>query len=283
MKVPSLTLAVLSVLTGCTMPHSMRPPYDKAAIDEFARQPLLEPELLNSDDIARLPKTVQRYLHFVGAVGKPKVQNFWLAFDVEMKKAPDARPMIAVSEQYNFMGNPARLFYMKTSMYGIPADGLHAYVDKKASMVIRVASLFNAVDAQGAVLDETETVTVLNDICLMAPAVLVDPRFTFREIDETTTGVTFQNGPHRVSAILYFGKEGELVNFTSEDRSALQDDGSFRKLKFSTPVRSYWEIDGRKVISYGEAVYHYPEGDFTYGKFTMKNIRYNVARPIENQ
>jgi hypothetical protein len=276
-----ITGIVIAMSGGCAMPYSMRGPYDKQVQEEFLKQPLVTEDILRESDIARLPRSVQRYLRYTRSVGKPKIQNFRLEFDIEMKKKPDARPMVGTTEQFNFMGEMARLFYMKVHLYGIPADGLHSYRDKKATMRIRVASLFNAVDTSGAVLDETETVTVLNDICLMAPAALIDPRFSFQEIDDSRVGVTFVNGAHKVSAVLYFGKDGELVDFSSEDRSALQDDGSFKKLRFSTPVGDYKEFEGRLVLTRGQAVFHYPEGPFAYGKLRVRDIRYNVRESLK--
>jgi hypothetical protein len=71
-------------------------------------------------------------------------------------------------------------------------------------------------------------------------------------------------------------KGGELINFVSDDRSALQDDGTLRKARWSTPVRDYRDFEGRKVPTYGEAIWNYPEGDFTYGIFNLKGVSYNI-------
>ena len=86
-----------------------------------------------------------------------------------------------------------------------------------------------------------------------------------------------ENGKYRVSAILYFNDKGELINFVSDDRYALQDDGTMKKARWSTPVKDYIETDGRKIPTYGETIWNYPEGDFTYGIFRLRNIAYNVS------
>jgi hypothetical protein len=155
------------------------------------------------------------------------------------------------------------------------------YADQQATFVVRVASLFNAVNVAGHDLTTAETVTLLNDMCLFAPGGLVDQRLSWSEIDARSARVTIENGLYKVSAVLYFNEMGELVNFVSEDRYALQDDGVLRRAKWSTPVRDYHEIDGRKIPTYGETIWHYPEGDFTYGTFRLKDIRYNVKGYIE--
>ena len=36
-------------------------------------------------------------------------------------------------------------------------------------------------------------------------------------------------------------------------------------------------IDGRNVPTYGEAVWHYPEGEYIYKKFYLKELNYNTS------
>ncbi|HOP29232.1 MAG TPA: hypothetical protein P5120_05140 [Spirochaetota bacterium] len=246
---------------------------------EFSTQPLLEEEILAESRITRLPAPVQRYLRYTGAIGKPVPRNFYIEFDAEMFRNPGDKPMKAVSRQYNFIGNPARIFFMEAEMLFIPFHAFHSYKNQNASFIVRVASLFNAVNLSGEDLTAAETVTLLNDICLFAPAMLIDRRFTWEEIDRLSSRVTFTNGSYKVSAVLYFNEKSELVNFVSDDRSALQNDGKLRKARWSTPVSEYREFEGRRILTYGEAIWNYPEGDFTYGKFTLKNISYNVKGP----
>jgi hypothetical protein len=84
------------------------------------------------------------------------------------------------------------------------------------------------------------------------------------------------NGAFKVSAKLLFNEKGELINFVSDDRSALQDDGTLKIYRWTTPVNDYKEFEGRRIPTYGEATWHYPDGDFTYGIFRLKDIKYNV-------
>jgi hypothetical protein len=273
-----ITVVFLLAFSGCS---SIKSGYISKVKNEFVKQTLAAEEILTESDIAHLPAPVRKYIAYTGAIGKSKPQNVRIEFDAKMIKKPGATPMKATSEQYNFYRSPTRLFFMKASKLLIPFRVLHAYVDQKATMVVRVASLFNAVDVAGKDLTTAETVTLLNDMCLFVPGSFIDKRLSWKEIDSLSAQVTFENGPYKVSAVLYFNEKGELVNFFSEDRDALQDDGTLRKAKWSTPIRDYKEIDGRKIPTYGETIWHYPEGDFTYGTFTLKDIKYNVKEYVE--
>lgn len=247
---------------------------------EFDAQALKTEVTLQEADILHLPAPVRSYLAYTGAIGKNIPQNMRIVFSAQMFRKPGGRAMQASSEQYNFFREPARLFFMKASMFLVPFRVLHVYLKTKATMVVQVASLFNAVDLAGEELSLAETVTILNDMCLFAPGCLTDNRLQWQETSPLSAQVVFTNGPYTVSALLYFNEKGELVNFVSEDRGALQDDGTLKKVRWSTPVSDYREFDSRRIPTYGETIYHYPEGDFTYGMFTLRAIGYNGVAPV---
>ncbi len=231
---------------------------------------------LTEAHIVHLPAPVQRYLRITGAIGKPPVQTMQLSFDAEMFQKPGQAGMRGPARQFNTVHRLRRLFFMRTTMFALPVMVLHDYHDIHASMTVRLASLFNVVELHNDALARTETVTVLNDLCLYAPSNLVDSRLVWQALDDHHARVSFTNGPHQVSAELVFNEAGELVNFISNDRGALQRDGSLRLVRWSTPVRDYREFEGRRVPTAGEAIWHYPEGDFVYGRLILKDIRFNV-------
>jgi|WetSurMetagenome_2_1015567.scaffolds.fasta_scaffold00970_6 hypothetical protein len=249
--------------------------YSVKVTGELAVQTIVREELLLESDITHLPEPVKKYVIFSGAIGKSKPQNVRISFEAEMFRKPNAKAMKAVSEQFNFFGNYSRLFLMKARQFFIPFHALHIYMNQEATFKVRVASLFNVVNLKGEELTTAETVTLLNDMCIFATGNLYDKRLSWKEIDSLSCGVTLINGRYKVSAILYFNEKGELINFTSDDRYALQDDGSMRRARWSTPVSDYKEFDGRRIPTYGETIWNYPEGDFTYGTFRLKNITYN--------
>ncbi len=83
----------------------------------------------------------------------------------------------------------------------------------------------------------------------------------------------FTNGTQSVSATLYFNQEGAMVNFISPDRFDVNEQKQF---PFSTPVHSWQLIGGHTLFATGDAVWHYPDGEFIYGKIVLKEIAYNV-------
>ena len=100
------------------------------------------------------------------------------------------------------------------------------------------ARLVTIVDQSGESISSAETVTVLNDLCVLAPGALVGPRLAWEAIDDRSAVVTFTNGRRRVTATVLFNERDELVDFWSDDR---------------------------------------PDGPFTYGSFTLRSVDYDVT------
>lgn len=254
--------------------RSLEAAWESRVEAELRGRPLAAAPLLREEDLDHLPPPVQRFIRRSGAVGRPRVQRFRAGMAAEMFRKPGAGPMPATSEQLNFTASPARLFFMKARMFGLPVQVLHVYAGAAATFQVRLASLVDLVDEKGDVLARAETVTVLNDLCFFAPGALVDPRLAWMPIDERTAAVAFANGPHRVAATLHFDGEDRLVDFTSDDRPALRD-GKLVPARWSTPIEAYREVGGLRLPTRGAAVYRYPEGDFTYGRFRLEAIAYD--------
>lgn len=242
---------------------------DAVALLEECRD--LPDQPITASDLSRLPLPVQRYLRLSGAEENPKVNIFSIRLSGEMRQRKKAGfPFTSV--QYNAIRRPVRLFFMKGKMFGITVPGYHKYVNGKAVMDIRLFGLFKVVYFDGPVLDKTETVTWLNDICMMAPLALTDERFKWKPMDDTTAIVQVTVGENTVSAELHFNKDGMLENFISMDRTEVNE---MKQLQFSTPVNSWMKERDIVRFKQGEGVWHYPEGAFSYGTFINQGYSQN--------
>jgi len=237
--------------------------------------PISSISIVGEQHIQHLPARVQEYLHYVGAVGKPRVRNFRAVFRGAMKRTTEGGWMDISSRQYDFFDDRARLFYIESTLFGIPFDGLHEYIGNSATMQINVASMFQVVDAKGDEMNQSETVTLFNDMCLMAPSTLIDKTIEWETVDSLTVKAKLTNKGNTITALLSFNEKGELTNFISNDRYHSADGKIYTIYPWSTPVRDYKDFGGRKIPTYGEAIWHTPEGDFSYAKFNLVDIEYN--------
>jgi hypothetical protein len=68
------------------------------------------------------------------------------------------------------------------------------------------------VDARGPEMNRSETVTFFNDMCVLAPATLIDRSIRFQTFDDHSVGATFTHGNETITAMLSFNSQGELTN-----------------------------------------------------------------------
>jgi hypothetical protein len=241
----------------------------KSSRNAAAAIPFEAAKLLTEADIALLPPPVRRYVALTGSIGRAMVTEITMRFNATMYDAPGARGMAGPVEQYERFDLPCRLFKMTTWMNGLPVAVLHDFNRDQATMKVRLVGLFNVVDIGGPELTRAETVTILNDLAFFAPSRLIDKRLGWTEIDDSHARVTFTLGPNTVSAELVFNSVGELVDFISDDRGMLEKDGSMKNLRWTTPVSNYADIGGWHLGCNGDAIWHRPDGPFTYGHFRL--------------
>lgn len=257
-------------------PASFSARVQRDALAGFARP--ISSAVVAEADLARLPAPVQRHLRLVGVVGQPRIQNYRLRFRGRIRSDPTSRWMPFVAEQLSFADHPTRLFLMRARMFGVPVESFHRSVGGHATMQVKIAGFVTMVDARGEDMDRAEAVTLFNDMCLLAPGTLVDPRVQWEPVDDRSARARFTHGAHTVGATLVFGEDGLLADFVSDDRSRSTDGKTFTRLRFSTPVRDYRVYGRVRLAAHGEARWHLPEGAFTYGEFELLDVVFN-ARP----
>lgn len=276
------TIANVIVLVGVVYgylsegPRSFRAEYDRDISQGLAGA--VESPVLTEKDLSRLPAVVQRYVRLSGAIGRPKIQNFSARYHGQIRSGPSAPWMPFTGRQCNFYDRPSRFFLMDASRAGIPFQAFHRFVGPSATMRVKLASAVTVVDAKGPEMDEAETVTLFNDLCVFAPGALVDPGIQWREINPHTVSASFTNGSHTVSAVLSFNDHGELMDFSADGRGAASADGkSFTRMRWSTPLSDYRQFGSHRLMERGEGIWHAPSGDYSYLRFVLDSIEYNVA------
>jgi hypothetical protein len=168
-------------------------------------------------------------------------------------------------------------------MKGLPVDVYHRFIAESATFRVRLLSLFTMVDAKGPVMDQSETVTLLNDLCILAPSALLDPALRWESSDASSARVAFRRGAYTVRATLYFNEAGELVDFVSDDRSRASPDGkTFTPERWSTPLSEYRAFGARRLASRGQALTHAADGTFAYAELELQSVDYNISALAQN-
>jgi hypothetical protein len=262
---------------GPTSFHAQYRDQAAAAVADAAAAPR---SLITAADLDGLPEPLAAYITRSGAVGKPRVTNFSARFHGRIRSGPGQAWMPFTGEQLNTYGpRPRRVFLMDATRSGLPVTVLHSYRDATATMRARVLSLFTVVNARGAEMNRGETVTVFNDLVVLAPGAIVDAPVRWIPVDADHVRGVFTSGGQSVSAELTFDADHDLVDFVSQDRMRASADGkTFEQEAWSTPLREHRDNAGHRVLAFGEGRWQapQPEGLFTYVELHIDDIAYNV-------
>lgn len=126
-------------------------------------------------------------------------------------------------------------------------------------------------------MNQSETVTMFNDMCLLAPATLVDAPIAWTPEGDRTVSASFSNAGNTIRAKLTFDAAGDLVSFVSDDRYQSVDGKTYEKFPWVTPVGDYRDFGVARIGNGGEAIWKEPSGDFPYARMKIESIEYNVT------
>ncbi len=260
-------------------PVGSRARYRRLVRSTLADQPTMP--LVTDDDLAGLPAPIAELVRRSGALGQPRVVNFRAEIHGRIRAGADAPWMTFVGEQVTTCGeHPTRLFFIDATMFGFPVDVLHSFVGPTARMRVKLCSLVTMVDVASSEMTRSETVTLLNDLCLFAPAALIDAPIEWELIDDHRVGASFANGSETVRAECVFGDDGELIDFVSDDRFRSIDNGSrMISQRWSTPIAAHRMFGTRRAIAHASGRWHAPEpeGDFAYLDIEIDDITFNTS------
>jgi len=232
-------------------------------------------QLITEEDLKVMPELVMNYLIKVGVIGKPRVEYFKVEMTGAIKLEKEMPFGDIVVEQYSFLSTGKRIFKILMKYKGIPVNGLHYYHADDAMMIGKILDSVKVLDASGEVMHKAETVTYFNDLCIMAPAGLLEEEIEWESLDDRKVRGTLSKHGYKVSAVLTFNNEGMLVDFISEDRLAANKDGSYDSIPWSTPMHGFAQVGDYYLPNEGVAVWHYPNNDYEYIQLKINHVSIN--------
>lgn len=234
--------------------------------------------LIDEQAISGLPASVQRYLRFMGAVGRPRDWSLRARFKARFRTAP-GEWLACEALQYDSRLPLSRVFYMQLALKKLlPVTVRDTYLAGHGRMRAKAFDLFEVAEAHGPELDVGELVTYLNDAIFMAPSLLLGPETSWQAVDDRTFDVTLSDGPLRVKARVWLDEHGAPLDFSTTDRFFDQPDGKRVRTEWRTPVSGWQDVNGRKLPTRAQAVWQLKTGPFSYADFSVDPslIAFNV-------
>ena len=234
--------------------------------------------MVTEADLADLPDTVQRYLHYTGIVGKEKISTVRLKQKGSLRQTPeDSWKRISAVEYFSI--NPPAFVWMGKMGAG-PFSIISArdsYLDDHGCMYIKMLGIKTIGNVQGEEIDYSSLVRYLNEM-MWFPTAFLNDNIHWEAINENSARVTIVNGNDSASAILHFDDQGAITNFVGDRYHEVN--GTYVKDTWETPMTDYGEFNGLRLPVKGEAVWKMSSGDFSYIKLEITDLEYNMRKFI---
>ncbi len=231
-------------------------------------------------DIARLPDPVQRWLRNSGVVGKPFLFAGEVVQTAEMKMKPDQKNwMRARALQYTTLEKPAFIWSVKVYVNNfLDFTGRDKLEEGKAEMLIKLISLITVVNEKGEKLDEGAIQRYLGEM-VWFPTLALSPFIQWEEVDENSAKATMSYKGKSGSGTFYFNSRGDFIKFSA---MRYKDNVSnAKKFEWVLLVDEYKTFDGVRVPSKMTATWKLKEGDWTWLRLKIDNLKYNEDVRIE--
>lgn len=177
--------------------------------------------------------------------------------------------------QHNFLPDPIRLVYMKAKLFGL--FGLAAFDGfrhGKGYMQVRLAKLFNLVNATGAKIDKSALVTLLAETMII-PTYALQTYIQWEEIDSYSVKGTINYHGLKASGIFYFNSNFEITKFETEDRYLTTKSGELQQTHWTASCEYYHKHGSIRYPTSIRATWNMAIGDYTYFEGRVKNLIIN--------
>lgn len=240
---------------------------------------LKEPELIKVSDLQHLPTPVATWLEKSGVIGTPQVQHVWVSQASEMRMSPEKeRWNKATSAQVFNADDPAFTWKVKMKMGPVNMiRGKDVFEQGKGTMNIRLFGLIPVVDASGPKIDEGSLQRFLGEIAWFPQAAL-KPYIAWEQVDAQTARAVIESHGTRGEGTFYFNNEGDFIQFSAMRFKG--NDADAEREEWVITARDYSTFSGIRVPSNLQATWKLEEGDWTWLKMEVKEVRYNVPGQI---
>lgn len=219
-----------------------------------------------------LPQSMQNFYSYTKLVNKVSSNHVSFNFkdadfvNIEMNKT------LKIDYSEHIFGDvPARFAFIDSSLYGIPFQGLDSFINGEGGMKGVVAKNITLFNQRGEEMNKAALVTWLAEIIFM-PSQLLSGDVDIKEIDKNTVGVSITYDNIKASGIYKFLDSGELVEFTTDDRALIYNDGRLEHRKWSALYEDYKNNGDLLLPNRLKSKWHFDNEDIIY--FDGTDIEY---------
>ncbi len=229
--------------------------------------------ICTQEEIDRLPEAFRRHCKYIGLVGSKKNNAVNVVFH-DTKFVFDSNKGTILDMEYNLWllcDKPFRSAFCKSSMFGVPFDGIDYCSDNKVGgMKGMVGKAIEIFDVHNEQMYKAGLISWLAEGACINPCILLSDYVTYEEIDPTHVKAKISyNGVSGVG-IFTFDEQGRLLSFESDERQVEEINGIMTPIGWKAKYENYMEKDGVLIPGIMQAIKVYPDKELVY--FDSNNI-----------
>ena len=235
--------------------------------------PAVGPEQLAAKEAA-LPEPVRRYMRYAIPAGTPAIRTVHVSHAGYFRLKLDSPWLPIRGEQYFTVGHPGFVWNATVKMNPlIWIEARDRLFQGQGNMLVKLGSTFTVANASGPQIDQGSSLRWLAEAPWF-PYALVSDLVRWEAIDaHSARAILLQDGLPAV-AIFEFDEQGRLKCLRAS-RYFAQSNEPAKMLPWTGRYLEFREFGGFRVPSYAEVSWQLSEGEFSYARFRVTDIRYN--------
>lgn len=251
-------------------------PY-KTAFDKDMKNRLdkivINEDVCTQEEIDKLPEPFRRHCEYIRLAGSKKNNAVNVLFHNTMFVF-DSNKGTILNMDYDlwlFCDKPFRSALCKSSIFGIPFDGIDYCSDDKIGgmkgMIGKAVEIFNLYNEQ---MYKAGLISWLAEGSVVNPSILLSDYVTYEEIDSTHVKATITYNDVEGTGIFTFDELGRLAGFESDERQVEEVNGIMTPIGWRAKYGDYKDKGGVLIPNIMQAIKVYENKEVIY--FNSKNI-----------
>lgn len=246
----------------------------KKELKEFFTATVNEENLIDEEDLSKLPAVVRKWIHRSNVTGKPAYKTVNLNQTGEMMTTPDGKWMSFRAEQWFTTEKPGFIWQADVSMFpGICMKGRDKFTNGEGNMLIKLLSLFTVVDSKGDEINQGSLLRYIGEL-VWFPYAAMNDFYVWEEIDFVTAKITTTQKNITVSGIFKFSEEGDFLSFETQRYFDREEGATLETWLVKVNENGYRDFDGIRIPAELSVIWKLKEGDFNWLNLKITDLKY---------
>lgn len=228
-------------------------------------------KIIGENKESRLPSIVSKWLSATKS-GSKVPSKVILTQRGAMRPKPSAEWMNFSATQFYTVDPPAFLWNSNINAgHAITIAGRDKFENGKGNMLIKPLYIYKLANASGVEIDEGTMLRYMGEI-IWFPEAANMYYFNWQTLDSTSAELSMTYNGTSAKGVFTFDEEGHVKSFCAERFGDFN--GQFRKETWEVKVTDHRLINGHFIGSKCDVTWKLKEGDFTWLKLEVEDIKY---------